>query len=545
MAKQRFSAVLNAAQFPFLSTLQQRTVVDASRDSAVRSGGATAFYGSPESADWGVPQILYCENVMPTAKGLMSVGFERVIDGLPGVQGFDQVITLRDADENNFLFSPANGANWIFTGNSGQWEQKDPISASGLAVSRAYVNGRTFICYEGLGIYEYDTAADTFLPVVVNGLIMSSIRGIGASNNYLIAYDKITVYWSSLIDPLDFVPSLSTGAGFAVPQDVKAEINAIVGTAGGFVIYTAKNAVAASYTQNARAPFTFKEIGNAGGLQTYEQVTSDQNSGPQYAWTTGGMQRVTTQNAEPFNPDLSDFLAGRIWEYWDPTSKRLVQVDSADVEFQVKVSYVASRYLVVSYSTTLDGIYQYALIYDTALRRWGKVKIEHVDCFSYPYPNVFGDLSYDDLAAVAYDQLVYTSYDDLSTGVQSLQPSKRSVAFLGANGSVDILVMDYNKVTENGVMVFGKFQMTRSRMATIQQLDLEAIFADDRETTVTAIAALDGKDLAIAKQMQLLRDGSEVKRYARRLTGTNISIAMEGGFTATSYLLEMTNDGDR
>jgi hypothetical protein len=545
MAKQRFSGAINAASFPFLSALQQRTVVQPQLDNAVRSGGATGFYGTIESADWGLPQLLYCENVLPTAEGYTTVGFQRMIEGLPDVDGFDQVITLRDEDENNFLFAPAGGLNYIFTGNSGEWISTDPIDAAGKAVSRAYVNGRTFVCYEGLGIFEYDTTAETFLPVVIVGLLPADIRGIGASNNYLIAYSKITVHWSSLIDPLDFVPSLATGAGFAVPQDVKAEINAVVGTAGGFMIYTAKNAVAAVYTQNARAPFTFKEIANAGGLETYEQVTSDQNSGPQYAWTTGGMQKITTQGSEAFSAELNDFLAGRVWEYWDSANKKLVQVKSPDVEFTVKVAYVASRYLVISYSTTLDGIYQYALIYDTALKRWGKVKIDHVDCFSYPYPNVFGDLTYDDLSAVPYDQLIYTSYDDLSIGVQSLQPSKRSLAFLGANGSVDLLVADYNKVDQAGVMIFGKFQMLRARLATIQQLDLEAIYAPNSPVTVTAIAAWDGKDLAVAKPMQLLLDGPESKRYAKRVTGQNISFAMEGAFSMTTYILEMTNDGDR
>ena len=75
---------------------------------------------------------------------------------------FDQAITLRDADENNFLLCPAGGQNYIYRGNVGAWVSANPISAEGKQVSRAYVNGRTFICYAGLGIYEYDTATDTF-----------------------------------------------------------------------------------------------------------------------------------------------------------------------------------------------------------------------------------------------------------------------------------------------------------------------------------------------------------------------------------------------
>lgn len=541
MAKYRFQGALNAAMFPFLAALQSRTVIQPQLDNNVKTN--QAFYGSQESADYGIPQLLYCENVVPTAEGIMTCGYAEVIAGTES-SDFDQVITLRDADENNFLFSPANGKNYIYAGNAGVWISTDPIDASGRQVSRAYVNGRTLICYEGLGIYEYDSTAKTFLKQTIQGLADADVRGIGSSNNYLLAFTKITVHWSSLIDPLDFIPSITTGAGFSIPQDVKAEINAVIGTAGGFIIYTAKNAVAAVYTQNTRAPFNFKEISNAGGIASYEQVTSDQNSGPQYAWGTGGFQRITTQNSEPLSAELNDFLAGKIYEEWDPENKRILKYVSSTNEFQVKVTYIASRYLIISYSTTGDGVYQYALLYDTALRRWGKLKVTHVDCFQYPYPNVFGDLSYNDLENISYEDLGDTSYAELADGLLSPQPSKRTVGFLSANGAVSILEMDYDKSNQRGVMVFGKFQLTRARMMTIQQLALEAIYGTD-DVVVTAIASIEGKELDFARPMQLLLDGPEIHKYARRLTGTNVSIAIEGALSATSYLLEVTNDGDR
>jgi hypothetical protein len=541
MAKYRFQGALNAAVFPFVSSFQGRSVVQPQLDNNVKTN--QSFYGTQESADYSIPQLLYCENVVPTAEGIMTCGYDEVIAATAD-NDFDQVITLRDADENNFLLSPANGKNYIYTGNAAAWISTNPIDAAGRSVSRAYVNGRTLICYEGLGIYEYDSVAMTFLPVIIVGLAAADIRGIGASNNYLIAYTDITVHWSSLIDPLDFVPSITTGAGFAIPQDVKAKINAVIGTAGGFIIYTAKNAVAAVYTQNTRAPFNFKEIANAGGIESYEQVTSDQNSGPQYAWGTGGFQKITTQNSEPLAGELNDFLAGKVYEEWDPVNKRLTTTRSGSVEFQVKVTYIASRYLIISYSLTRDGIYQYALLYDTALKRWGKLKFTHVDCFQYPYPNVFGNLTYDDLSATTYDALGETSYADLSEGLLSQQPSKRTVGFLGTNGQVHILEMDYNKSDQRGVMIFGKFQLTRARLMTIQRLDLEAIFGTD-DVEVTAIASLDGKDMAFAKPMMELLQGEQIHKYARRLTGINISIAIEGALSATSYLLEVTNDGDR
>lgn len=547
MAEYRFRGALNAASFPLVSTMQSRTVIQPQLDNNVKT--TQAFYGTAESADYSIPQIMYCENVVPTAEGLQSVGYAQIIEALPAAADFDQAITLRDADENNFLFSPAAGMNYIYRAVVGAWVSTNPIVAANKAVTRAYVNGRTFICYATLGVYEYDSALNTFNKLTLIGITDAEVEGISASNNYMIMFSGITVYWSSLINPLDIVPSLTTGAGFAIPQDVKARITAIIGTAGGFIIYTAKNAVAAVYTQNIRAPFSFKEISNAGGITSYEQVTSDQNAGPQYAWTTGGLQKITTQGAEAVSAEVNDFIAGRIWESWDVSSKSLTVHRETSSEFPVKLTYIASRYLVISYSTSGSALYDYALVFDTILKRWGKLKLEHVDCFSYPYPNVFGDLSYDDLALFGYDELGDVGYAGLETGVESDPPSKKTLAFLKPDGQVELALLDYNKeVTQQGVVIFGKFQLTRARMMGLQSLDLEnVVVLEDSapDTTVHALLSLDGRNLDQAYPMQLIKQATGSQRWAKRLTGLNVGIAVEGTFALSSYLLTTTNEGTR
>lgn len=547
MAEYRFRGALNAASFPLVSTMQGRTVIQPQLDNNVKT--TQAFYGTAESADYSIPQLLYCENAVPTAEGLQSVGYEQIIAELTGATDFDQAITLRDADENNFLFTPAAGKNYIYRAITGAWISTNPIAAADKAVTRAYVNGRTFICYATLGVYEYDSVANTFNKLTLIGITDAEVEGISASNNYMILFSGITVYWSSLINPLDVVPSLTTGAGFAIPQDVKARITAIVGTAGGFIIYTAKNAVAAVYTQNIRAPFSFKEISNAGGITSYEQVTSDQNAGPQYAWTTGGLQKITTQGAEAVSAEVNDFLAGRLWESWDASSKRLILHREVAAEFQVKLTYIASRYLVISYSPTGSGVYSYCLIFDTILKRWGKLKIDHVDCFSYPYPNVYGDLSYEDLALFSYEDLGDVSYAGLATGLESDPPSKKTLAFLKSNGEVQLALLDYNKeVTQQGVAIFGKFQLTRARMLGLQLLELESLVDlndSSPDTVVNALVSLDGKNMDYAYPMHLLRQSSGSQQWAKRVIGLNVAISVEGTFALSSYLLTTTNEGTR
>lgn len=555
MAKYRSRCALNAATFPLTVQLTGRTVMQGQYDMAVRQ--PADFYGTSESRELSDPQVIYMENVMPTVEGLISCGYMSVIPANPATD-FDQAITLRDENENTALFVPGAGMNYIYHPEDGTWVSTDPIVGwTGKLVTRAYVNGRTFVCYEGAGIYEYDVTTDTFNHLVVTGLADADIRGIGASNNYLIAFTELEVHWSSLIDPLDFVPSVTTGAGFAIPQDVKARITAVLGISGGFVIYTAKNAIAAVFTNNTRAPFTFKEIANAGGIQTYEQVTSEQTSGAQYAWTTGGFQKITVQSAEPVAGAINDFIAGKMWDEYDHLTGALVLNYGSASEFPVKLAFISSRYVVMSYSVSAEvGAYQWCLVYDTVLKRWGKLRVDHVDVFSYPYPNVTavgGGIPYEDLSFTTYDDLIQTRYIDLVTGVISDPPSKLTVGFLKANGEVQLLTMDYNKSEDNdAVIIFGKIQLTRAKLLQMQLIDIEGIYHETvaplsgspLNFTVAVSRSEDGYNTAARQAATLISQQQKMSRWARRMTGLNVDIAVKGTFALSSMLVEVTAEGD-
>lgn len=554
MAKYRSRCVLNAATFPLTAQLTGRTVMQGQYDQALRQ--PSDFYGTSESRQLSDAQVIYMENVMPTVEGIISVGYVQEIPP-SAFTNFDQAITLRDADENNFLFVPGQGSNYFYRPETGTWESVDPITGwTGRLVTRAYVNGRSFVCYEGIGIYEYDVTLNTFSKLTLTGLTDAEVRGIGASNNYLIAFTELEVHWSSLIDPTDFVPSVQTGAGFAIPQDVKARITAVLGISGGFVIYTAKNAIAAVYTNNTRAPFTFKEIANAGGIQTYEQVTSEQTSGAQYAWTTGGFQKITVQSAEPVAGAINDFIAGRMWDEWDSVNNELVLMYGSQLEFPVKLSFISSRYVVLSYSTSGDSTaYQWCLVYDTVLKRWGKLKVDHVDCFSYPYPNVVASgegVTYEDLAFTTYDDLVNTRYIDLATGVVSDPPSKLTIAFLKSTGEVQLLTMDYNKdVANDSVMILGKLQLTRARIAQMQLVTFEGIYHEavapvlgaPLPFSVLVSSSVDGYNTEFTEPMVLIEQKKKLSMWAKRLSGINLDVILQGTFALSTMLVEVTAEG--
>lgn len=528
MAFETFTAILNAASFPFVSDLFPRSIIVPGMDNPVRT--PKQYYGNDESANFELAQQYYCQNVMPTAEGVMSIGYSQVISALSGATDFDQVVVLRDTDENNFLFVPAGGKNYIYTANRGSWQSTNPIAAPNAIVTRSYVNGRTFVAYEGIGVFEYDTAAGTFNAVAFTGLpaAIATIDGVSASNNYNICWSGITIAWSSLIDPTDFTSSITTGAGYAIPQDVKGPIRAVVPISGGFVAYTTKNAVAALYTNNARAPFVFKEISNAGGVDSPEQVSIDAALGYHYAYTTAGMQKITVNGAEFVDASLSDFLAGKILETFDIPTLTWTVEKLTDVA-KVKVAFISGRYLVISYGkVSTPQLYTHAVVLDTALNRWGKLRIDHKDAFAYPYPNIIGEVT--------------------------IAPPKQSVGFLQSDGTIQLLVMDYSEMQDQGVFLLGKYQIVRQKMVTFQYMELENLI-QAYPPDVYLITSLDGRNFDTPQALTVLYDAGNVKKYGApppdadgnivRRTGRNFSALVVGTFELSTALFTVTKAGSR
>lgn len=526
MAFDTFTALLGAADFPFVTDFFARPAIIVGLDGPPKA--PRSYTGDKDNYNPELAQHFYCQNVMPTAEGIMSIGYSQLVPAIVGATDFDQQLTLRDGDENNFLFVPARGQNYVYTQNAAAWQSLNPfVGWSGDIVSRSYVNGRTFICYQRKNIFEYDRVANTFNAVPFTpstGVPIASIDGISNSNNYLIWWSGLVVGWSSLIDPTDLSPNINTGAGSAIPQDVKGPIRSIVPVTGGFIIYTTKNAVSALYTNNARAPFVFREISNAGGILLPDQVTQDGTLGFHYAWTSNGLQKITTSGAEVVNTAVTDFLAGRIMESFD-LSTLLLTITRLNAALRVKVSYVAGRYLVLSYGipSIVPQRYTHALILDLSLRRWGKVQIDHVHPLSYPYPNFIGKVT--------------------------SQPPKESLAFLQLDGTIKLMLMDYRDGANEGVLLLGRYQLARSRMINFQYLELETL-QQPYPPAIYLVVSLNGKTLLAPVPLQLTEDSGNLKKYgvpangAQRV-GTNISILAVGTFELSTAVLTFLKHGNR
>lgn len=537
MATQTVRLLTNAADFPFVSAYAGRSLTTPS-DLAPRMPGS--FFGAKDNADYSVPQLLYCENILPYAKGVYSIDYYNIAPAIsPATVLCDQAIPLRDATENQYTFVPARGANYVWNPVTLAWASVNPFIFGGNLVTRAYVNGRTFICYEKSRIIEYVGGVfSTIALTLPAGLAITDVRGIGSASNYLLLFTDLTIYWCTPLNILDFA-TIDQGAGQQIPIDIKGQITALLSCSGGFIIYTARNAVSASFTNNAAAPFVYREVQNCGGIASWERATPDADDAGHYIWGTNGLQRVTLIRAESIFPALTDFLVGGVYETWDSSTKVLSQVESSN-PFNVKLAFLAGRYLVVSYSAGSTG-YTDALIYDITLERWGKLRTPHVDVYPYTFISSFGIYTYD-LLPGTYDALS-TTYDGLGIPQLVVAAPKRGLAFLRSDGQIWAVRPEFNQ-TGSGVAIFGRVQQRQSRQITVHEVRIDGL-TDSGTPAVTLLGSGTGYARDIATPFGLVENIAGSKRYDGRVTSQNFNVAFEGHMVLSNILMRVNDNGSR
>lgn len=598
MAKRRYRIGLNNARFPLVSTWQPRAVSIPSLDTSGRQ--PRQYQGSDENIDFNIPQILYGENFVPVANGVKSVSYAELIsstlDPVDPAPDFDQIFPLRDAAENQVLYSPAKGKNWIFNRAvtplawrrflmSGIWNpgattlELDPASTHTLAtarVTRGYVDGRTIVCYSRLLLREtaahankhdgsllFWNSASTATPLThitdpqgTTSLIRNlpfargEIDGVAASNGYLLVWSNLRVAWA----PFDgtafnfqiYANGEVTGAGSQIPEDVEGPITAIIPVSGGYIIFTDKNAVAAFYNANNFAsPWIFKRISNAGGIENYELCAEKENKrGQVVAYTSGGLQAITLNSAEPVFSDVSDFLGGHYIERFE-TGGLTFEAGEVATYFDVKLALCGNRFLTVSYGT-LPGIFSFALVYDYSLDRWGKMRIIHRDCFPLAgFGNNTVDMTYAMLGDVSYSYFDNISYDQMTVTTGRVRYPNEAVAFLQDNGRVMVAMMDWRAQTSlesEAFVVIGKNQLGRANWTTLHTLEVEGLRAGGQ---VATWRSLDGLNLQPAEIGFMRSQTGEVAEVGFDMpTGKNHTFYIKGDFSLYSIIAEATDSDD-
>lgn len=379
------------------------------------------------------------------------------------------------------------------------------------AFTTAALSGETYFCAEGSGLFTYDFSTNKLVWRYAAGLEATGLLGVTASNGYLLAYSTDTVAWSSVIDPLDFIPSLSTGAGSGSVEDAKGPIRRCVGLTSGFLVFTAKNCVASIFGQNIRYPFTFREVPNAGGISDLSLVTDEADSTAVYAFTTHGLQQISTQKATLVLPELSDFLTGKRFEDFDSGTLTFSTQNLLN-PLKKRVEFIAGRYLVISYGI---ASFTHAMIYDTALQRFGKLKYDHTSVFQYGFLDA----------------------DDADT-------PKKQLALIQSNGLVKTLEFASGIESEDAVVMLGKFQYVRQRLLQLDSVEVETV--DPVGTfELYDFQTLDGKTISSFTPGIENTVGNGAKKFSFRCTAMNHSLLMKGTFRLNSLLLSFNVHGSR
>lgn len=502
MAQQTYRANLAASTIPFVSTLFGRSVIIPGPD----QNFIRQLYSPVDpDKDIGVPQAYYLHNVYPTPQGFASIGYEKQSSAPAGDYGIS----------NSQLVIGADGAKaYIVTSSVGILAYKlpgkvftlilplaAPYNTSKLTV--AVVAGTYYFYVANLGCYTYDPTSGAVTPVVLIGLTAALILGITAANGYLLAFTSSTVVWSSLINPLDFAPSLATGAGGGSVENIKGIISTLVSTTNGILVCSDTNIVIGIYSGNARYPYNWVEATGSGGVVSQELIAYDTNTGDNFVWTSFGLQAITSRKANLIFSDLTDFLAGQIFEDFDEDSLTfsVTQLSSALLK---KLTLISARYLVISYGITE---LTHAILYDLALKRFGKFKFTHTDCFEY--------------------ELLDQTVADIP---------KKSIGFLTSTGEIYTVNFNQAAVARNGVLLLGKYQYVRSRLLTMDGVSLESV-ESGFDCNVYLCTSLDGKSLGEPTALTQILNSPRSRDYGARATGINHSLILTGAFSLDSVIL--------
>lgn len=546
MAHQTIRVNLASVIFPFTKELWGRSIIYPQYDENYeRALVSSADIGK----DKGVPMACYLHNCMPTTEGYQAISFDQQAIGVTAETNFDKVFSLLQTAPNNahFLFSPANGRNYVYDGTLGGWASTSPFAPGTIGVSTrvttAYIQGQTYIYFEKIGCFTYDQVLKVFTPVSLVGLDPTTIIGITSSFGYLIAFNETQVVWSNAAVPTDFVPSLITGAGGGPVNDIKGNIVFSTSISGGFILFCEKNAVAARYSGNIRFPFIFKELPNSGGISSQDQITYGSNAAEVFAYTSSGLQKFSLTTCDDEFPEASDFLAKKIYEDFDDVHLTWSET-KISTQLAVKIALIASRFLVISYGLS-PGAYTYAIIHDLDLKRWGKVKINHVAAFQWNSPNLFGPTTYGELGVVGltYGGLANITYGQLNTSVNTPEMPLKTVSFLQANGVVETINFDLDNDSALGTLLLGKYQFQRNKRIYHQFSEIENV-SPTAPFVMYVIPSINGKDFETPVLAVELLQGEDMRRWGKWVEGRNYSLLFQGAFNLTSVLTDFTLSGD-
>lgn len=527
MAQFPFRGNLQTMAFPLLSKLSGMTVIDPKADQTFVPNLST---DGAVPVDRGAPQAYYAHNVMPSTYGWQSVGYVNTFFAPEGggVTFTDPhlVFATRGGQEpkptgfRSYIAIGYNGVSYsLYVVDTEFYNWREITEGVPLTIdadtvmTSAIVNGVTYLWLSEIGAFLYDDTIDTLLEREFVGLDPLDIFGIASSNGYMMAYSSNSVAWSSVVDVEDFEPSDVTGAGGGSLQEAEGRIIAMRPTVLGFLIFTEGNVVSATYSGNEDFPWNFKGITGSGGAANKNMVSFDPIAGYHYFYSTSGIQQVNHVRCNTIMPNVTDFISGTTFEDFDSETNTFTETEFT-WGMAKAVQTISDRYLLISYGLMPGTDYTHALVIDTVQSRMGKLKIAHKHCFDRK---------------------------DINEDVADM--SRKSIAFLQADGLVKTVDFSFSTVAADAVLILGKFQLTRERLVEVHELVLNNPRAAANFSS-HVIPSLNGKTQGTPVAGYTLESTTDYRHmlYDGAL-GINFSLLFKGTFNIISYVLWMTEHG--
>lgn len=523
MANITYRANLSAAVFPMTLADAGRTVIipqaDQNFDRRVDPVG--------EQKTAGIPQAIFMENVFPTVSGYQSIGRSARVSlptgiapsgtvtaiecfVVPDIAAGDVVVVARNGTLAGYVDVISNNVRAELG-----WQYAAGSIPSGTLHSTATVRGTHYWC-DGTNLFSYTIDATTkqltFTNITgsVTGVTVADIKYIVGSYNYLILLmDSGTIAWSSTTTPTDFTVSLITGAGSETPSGAQGA-NFLREHPDGFYVYCNNSIIFAKYTANARYPWRFVPVADAGGYNTPNQVFGNYTTGLHYGIDNSNkVQLIEGNKATLVASEVSTFLERK--KHKDVFNYTANEFSKINGFVYKSISFILDRYVIVSIGFGTPGIYSHAFVYDVLLQRYGMLKLNH----SF---------------IVANFQDVTLIPNSISVQVQAL--------------SID--VYDTTAVFDS-VLMLGKFQLIRDNSLTLLEVVIECgrdAALGVQDISILDFPSMDGKsfDSPIALN---LTTSDELLVAPCRITALNHSIMLKGAFDVNTLQLKLLKAGKR
>ena len=533
MAQISYRANLSSAIFPMTLARAGRSVIipgpDQNFDRRVDPSG--------EQKDAGIPQVIYMENVLPTANGYQSVGYRTVTNAtLPFIDMAIVELKLPGVLYPEILAFRVTGGTQVYRLFVDTWQlvtQVGPAVAvsSEAAISFAIVKGIVYIFHDAaLFTYSTNGTSGTLTNVTATLLplgVMATAIGIVGSFNYLLFMSgtaSLTIYRSSTLSAVDFQPSLITGAGSEGITNTQGNGVFLRATPVGFLIYTDNNVVSAEYTGNVRYPFRYTPVKDSVGVLYPWEVYSDLDESAQYSVNRSSIiQAVDNKQARQLAPEVSEYFErSNTFDNFDYVLNTFtLNLIPSDQE-TFRVYNLSSRYLFISYKeNTLDilpGLYDAAFVYDLQLQRYGKIRKRHSHLVT--------------MRSAFSNKLMLGLINNFSQACHIWE----------------LNLTDADDAESKGVILLGKFQYVRARDICLDEISLESGQVIDSDPappvlpgnfTVLTYATRNGKDFLPAVAPYYCTDDSTaaVANYFCATEGKNVSVLVKGAFDLCSVEL--------